>query len=168
MRFGQVLQAKLDEYEQTQGQAAAAAHISGSMVSKITRGSRKPPKDVMRSLTVHYDDPELAVAAANEVTGGAWIPWLNNVDLHPAAVAWKTREEVLEAYEATGAAPLSKRREQMTEADLKAIKAAIIESVEAITALVHHVAVLCKAYGFSWFGVWKEHRTKLKSSKYLK
>ncbi|MBB6689947.1 helix-turn-helix transcriptional regulator [Cohnella xylanilytica] len=168
MSFGQALQKKLDEAGQTQGAAAKTANVSGSLISKISRGTRKPPKDVMRTLTIHYDDPELAVAAANEATGGAWVPWLNNADLHPSSVAWKTREEVLEAYEATGAAPLSKRRDQLTESDMVKIKEAIREAVEAITALVHMVATMCKAYKISWTHVWKMHRMKLKESKYLK
>jgi hypothetical protein len=50
---------------------------------------------------------------------------------------------------------------------MAAIRTAIIECIEAITALTHYVAVLCKEYAFSWLAMWREHRQKLKDSKYL-
>lgn len=168
MNFGQVLEQVLDEHGVTQQNAAKAAHISGSMVNKIVRGTRRAPEDVMIRTAATFDSPELCIAAANEVTGGSWVPWLNNVDLHHSTVAWKVREEVMEAYEATGAAPITKRREQMNDEELRQIKVAIMESIEAITALTHQVAVLCKDYGFSWFGMWREHRQFLKAKSYLK
>jgi hypothetical protein len=165
--FGQVLDQVIRERNETQESPARIAHCSSSLISKITRGTRKPPKDVMSRTAAHYDDPKLCLAAMEEVTGGACTPWLNNADLHKSNVHLKTIEEVREAYEALSVAPITKRQDQLNEKDRQAIKNAIMESIEAITALTHHVAVLCKEYMFSWSAVWKTHRQELKIKKYL-
>ncbi|TMV49397.1 XRE family transcriptional regulator [Paenibacillus mesophilus] len=168
MNFGQTLEKVIDERGETREGPAQVAKVSHSSISKYIRGTRRVPEDVMRSTSQHYNEPELYIAAANEATGGAWVPWLNNADLHRANVHLKTIEEVEEAREALAAAPITKRRDQMDEKELAKIKTAIIECIEAITALTHQVAILCKEYCFSWMTMWKEHRSKLRASKYLK
>jgi hypothetical protein len=110
----------------------------------------------------------LYLAAQDEVTGGACTPWLDGADLHASTVHLKTFEEITEAEEAMKAVPITKRKDQLREKDLAAIRTAIVECIEAITALTHYVAVLCKEYTFSWLTMWREHRQKLKESKYLK
>lgn len=167
MRFGQALEQTIDEHGETQEGPARVAHVSGSYISKIIRGSRRPPKDVMRSTTAHYDEPQLCLAAQEEVVGPACVPWLDNADLHPANVHLKAREEVWEAYEALETLPVTKRNDQLSEKDFQNIRRVIKECIEAITALTHQVAILCKQYAVSWVGMWKEHRTELRSKKYL-
>ncbi|MFD0682409.1 MULTISPECIES: helix-turn-helix domain-containing protein [unclassified Paenibacillus] len=167
-QFGQTLAKVRSERNEGQGTAARVAYVSQSYISKIEKGERRAPKDVMKSTVEHYDDPQLAVAAANEATGGGWIPWLNNTDLHRANTHLKTLEEIEEAVIALKAAPITKLRTQMDEHELQLMKTAIRECIEAITALTHHVAILCKEYCFSWMAMWNEHRIKLKASKYIK
>ncbi|WP_160045650.1 XRE family transcriptional regulator [Paenibacillus sp. USDA918EY] len=167
-QFGSALEEVLKRKGETRGAAGAAAHVDASLIGKIVKGTRKPTKEVMASTTKHYDDGQLYIAAAGEVTQGASVPWLNNVDLHRASVHLKTMEEIREALDALMKAPITKTKDQMDQDDLKQIRSAIKESVEAITALTHYVAILCKEYCFSWMGVWKEHRAYLKSKKYLK
>ncbi|MET3846849.1 helix-turn-helix transcriptional regulator [Paenibacillus sp. OAE614] len=166
--FGPALEEVLKRKGVTRGQVGAAAHVDGSLIGKIVKGTRKPSNEVMSSTVEHFDDGQLYIAAAGEVTKGAFIPWLNNVDLHRSSVHLKTMEELSEAMESLQKAPITKTKEQLGEADLKQIKLAMMECVEAITALTHYVAVLCKEYCFSWMSVWKEHRAYLKSKKYLK
>lgn len=167
-QFPEALEEVLKRKGDSRHKAGAVAHVDASLIGKIIKGTRKASKDVMRNTAQHYDDGQLFIAAAGEVTSGAFIPWMDNVDLHRANVHLKTQEEVHEVINALQVAPITKRKEQMTEEDLKQIKAAIMESIEAITALTHYVVVLCKEYCFSWMGVWKEHRAYLKSQKYMK
>ncbi|WP_241781847.1 XRE family transcriptional regulator [Paenibacillus sp. DMB5] len=122
----------------------------------------------MKAAAEHYDDGQLYLAAAAEVTGGASAPWLDNVDLHRASVLFKTMEEVQEVLEASSDAPISKTNKQLSETDRKQIKRLLMETVEAITALTHLAAVLCKEYSFSWLATWKEHRADLKAKQYMK
>lgn len=168
MRFGQALREVMERNGDTQIDLAEVAHVSNSSVSKYIRGTRRPPEDVMRSVATHYDEAELYLAAANEATGGAWVPWLNNADLHRATTHLKTLEEIEEAVSAMRAAPITKRGDQVDEKERELIRRAIVECIEAITALTHHVAVLCKEYCFSWMSMWTEHRKKLKARKYMK
>lgn len=168
MSFGQALSAIIGERNETQEGPARATSVSTAAISKYIRGTRQPSNDVIRSAVAHYDDAALTLAAYEEVAGEASVPWLNNADLHKSTVHLKAQEEVSEANEAIQAVPITKRKDQITEADLLVIKAAITECIEAITALTHYVAVLCKEYTFSWLGMWKAHRQKLKDSKYLK
>ncbi|WP_339321396.1 XRE family transcriptional regulator [Paenibacillus sp. FSL W8-0194] len=167
-QFGTALDEVLKRKGETRGAAGAAAHVDASLIGKIVKGTRKPTKEVMASTTRHYDDGQLYIAAAGEVTQGASVPWLNNVDLHKSSVHIKTLEEIQEALDSLQRAPITKTKEQLAEADIKQIKLTLMECVEAITALTHYVAILCKEYCFSWMGVWKEHRAYLKSKKYLK
>lgn len=166
-QFGPALEEVLKRTGETRTKAGAAAHVDASLIGKIVKGTRNPSKEVMSSTTEHYDDGQLYIAAAGEVTKGAFVPWLNNADLHKSSVHLKTLEEIREVTEALMKAPITKTKEQLLEADMKQIKLTLMECVEAITALTHYVAILCKEYRFSWTGVWKEHRAYLKSKKYL-
>lgn len=100
----------------------------------------------MRAAVEHYDDSQLFLAAAAEVTGGASAPWLDNVDLHRASVLFKTLEEMREVLDASGLAPISKTNEQINDTERQQIKRLLMETVEAITALTHLAAVLCKVF----------------------
>ncbi|ALS27158.1 Xre family transcriptional regulator [Paenibacillus sp. 32O-W] len=168
MSFGQALHEVMERHGDTQMELSAVAHVSNSTISKYVRGTRRPPEDVMRSVATHYDEAELYIAAANEATGEAWVPWMNNADLHRATTHLKTLEEIEEAVQAMRSAPITKRGDQITQQERELVRRAIMECIEAITALTHHVAILCKEYTFSWFGLWKEHRQKLRAHKYLK
>ncbi len=167
-QFGSALEEVLKRKDQTKIQAAKVAKIDNSTIGKIIKGSRKAPKDIMRITATHYDDGQLYIAAAGEVTGGAFAPWLNNVDLHRASVLFKTVEEMKEVLVLTSEAPISKTADQLTESDRQILKRLLMETVEAITALTHFAAVLCKEYSFSWLATWKEHRADLKAKKYMK
>ncbi|WP_258530706.1 XRE family transcriptional regulator [Paenibacillus taichungensis] len=142
--------------------------MDGSQIGKVLKGTRNPSKELMRNAAEHYDDGQLYIAAAGEVTGGAFAPWLDNVDLHRASVLFKTVEEVKEVLALSSEAPINKTGDQLTEADRQIMKRLLMETVEAITALTHFAAVLCKEYSFSWLATWKEHRADLKAKKYMK
>ncbi len=167
-QFGPALEEVLKRTGDTRNKAGAAAHVDASLIGKIVKGTRKPSKEVMASTTEYYDDGQLYIAAAGEVTHGAFVPWLNNVDLHKSSVHLKTIEEIHEAMDALMLAPITKTKEQLAETDLQQIKRTMMECVEAITALTHYVAILCNEYRFSWTDVWKEHRAYLRSKKYMK
>jgi len=167
-QFPGALEEVLKRTGDTLAQAGKAANVDGSQVGKIIKGSRKASEPVMRAAAQHYDDGQLYIAAAGEVTGGAFAPWLNNVDLHRASVLFKTVEEMKEVLALTNEAPISKTTDQLTESDRQIMKRLLMETVEAITALTHFAAVLCKDYSFSWLATWKEHRADLKAKKYMK
>ncbi|MEK3943501.1 XRE family transcriptional regulator [Paenibacillus sp. FSL H3-0310] len=167
-QFGTALQDVLKRAGDNRHIAGKVANVDASQIGKIVKGTRKASRPVMKAAVEHYDDGQLSLAAAADVTGGAFAPWLDNVDLHRASVLFKTIEEMEEVLDASGHAPISKTNEQITDAERHQIKRLLMETVEAITALTHLAAVLCKEYSFSWLGTWKEHRAELKVKKYLK
>ncbi|NJJ37869.1 XRE family transcriptional regulator [Paenibacillus apii] len=167
-QFGSSLEEILRRNGETRLQAAASVKIDNSTLGKIIKGSRRAHKDVMSSAARHYDDGQLFLAAAGEVTDGAFPPWLDNVDLHRACVLIKSIEELKEVLAAGAQAPISKTGEQITEPERQQIKRLLMETVEAITALTHLAAVLCREYSFSWLTTWKEHRSELRAKNYMK
>ncbi|ETT45248.1 transcriptional regulator [Paenibacillus sp. FSL R7-269] len=166
--FSSALQDVIQRKGHTLAQAGRIANVDGSLVGKIVKGSRKASEPVMKAAAEKYDDGQLFLAAAAEVTGGAFTPWLDNVDLHRASVLFKTLEEMREVLDASGLAPISKTNAQINESERQQIKRLLMETVEAITALTHLAAAICKEYSFSWLETWKEHRAELKLKNYMK
>lgn len=165
--FGQNLQRVMKLRGETALTLAKTIGVSNSTIGKYISGTRKPPKDVMRVTLNHYDEPELALSAMSEATGGACVPDLDRVEKHKAITHLKAMEEIQEAIDAMKRMPITKRPDQLTKKDLQQIRADILECVEAITALTIHVGVLCKEYCFSWIGLWHEHRQEMRSKKYM-
>lgn len=165
--FPKALEEVMKQNGDTLAIAGKAAHVDASQIGKILKGSRKASDPVIKAAAQHYDDGRLYIAAASEITDGASVPWLNNVDLHRSSVHIKVLEEISEAEQALLQAPITKTKEQLGQKELQQIKLAIMESIEAITALMHYVTVLCREYCFSYFGAWREHRADLKEKKYL-
>lgn len=166
--FGPALRSALKRAGHTQQQAGSIVHVDASMIGKITNGTRKASKETMKAVVKHYDDPQLVIAAAAEVTGGASVPWLDNADLHPSSAYIKTIEEIREAEQALMRLPITKSLEQLSEYDRQTVKNSLMEQIEAITALTHNVALLSQKYAFSYAGLWNEHRDELKFKKYMK
>ncbi|MBQ4899318.1 helix-turn-helix transcriptional regulator [Paenibacillus sp. Marseille-P2973] len=165
--FSGALEEVMKQNGDTLAKAGKAAHVDGSQIGKIIKGSRKASKPVIKAAAQHYDDGRLYIAAAGEVTDGASAPWLNNVDLHRSSVHLKVLEEIGEVEQALLQAPITKTKDQLGQKEMQQIKIAIMESIEAITALMHYVTVLCKEYSFSYFSAWREHRADLKAKKYM-
>ncbi len=167
-QFGKTLSEVMRLRGKSQISTAQAMHIDNSTLSKVAGGTRAATPDLMRSTNELLDDGQLAIAAAGEVTGGAFAPWLDNVDLHRASVLFKTVEEIKEVIVASEQAAIFKTADQISEDEREQIRLLIKETIEAITALTHLVAVLCREYTFSWLGVWKEHRADMRIKKYMK
>lgn len=67
--FPTALQDVMKRQGYTLAQVGRAANIDGSQVGKIVKGTRKASEPVMRAAAEHYDDGQLFLAAAAEVTG---------------------------------------------------------------------------------------------------
>ncbi|GGH17002.1 XRE family transcriptional regulator [Paenibacillus segetis] len=167
-QFGPALEEVLKRTGDTRGKAGAVAHVDATLIGKIVNGTRKPSKEVIRAATEHYDDGQLFLAAAAEATGGAFVPWLNLADLHKSSTTLKTIEEMEEAEAALQVIPITKRPDQLTQKERQQIQVSIMEQIEAVTALMHNIVILCREYGFSFSGMFREHATEMKLKKYMK
>ncbi|ULO10268.1 XRE family transcriptional regulator [Paenibacillus sp. 19GGS1-52] len=167
-QFSEALQQVMVRRGETLATAGRAAHVDGSQIGKILKGTRKASETVMKAAVRHYDDIQLIIGAGEEVMGGACVPYLDGADLHPSSTHIKTIEEVQEALQALLQLPITKRLDQLGPGDLENIKDGIMEQLEAITALTHNAAVLCRKYDLSYISMWNDHRAELKLKKYMK
>ncbi|MNW37020.1 hypothetical protein D3C74_140510 [compost metagenome] len=166
--FSEALEDVLKRTGDTLSTAGKVTNVDGSQIGKIIKGTRKASKPVMRAAAQHYDDGQLFIAAAAEVTGGAFVPWLDGADLHKSTTTLKTLEEMDEAEVALQEAPITKRLDQLSPKEKQQIKVSIIEQIEAVTALLHNITMLCREYGFSFSKMFLEHRSEMKAKKYMK
>lgn len=155
-----------------QADVGAVGLIDHATVSDVERGRRRLAPDVARRLSEQLDDGRLAMAVAEEATGGADSPWLDGpaVDLSRAATWAKGLEELEEAL-TVGQQALRyvlRAPTAVDDAGREQILAALMEIVEAITAARHVVAIACREYGISYRGLWEAHRAELARKGYLR
>ncbi|OYD08761.1 helix-turn-helix domain-containing protein [Paludifilum halophilum] len=142
-----------------------AMNVSREAISAYETGRASIPRDVASRVMQIKDDPRFAFEVASEYTGGAWMGWLDNVDLHRSAVREKALEELQEAMEQISATSSVNRPDRGRHDD---IKDTLIESIDVIVCLSHLVAVYCQEYGLSWTDMWREHRRKMEERGYIK
>lgn len=169
MSLGTVQKEARQEY-MTQQELAEKLHLSRSMIAEIEAGRRRLPKDVAPKAVEILDCGFYAMEVAREMTGGSWVAKLNgeNVDLHRASVKAKTQEELYEALEAINGICVANKPESMKEQERIKLEEAMIQAIDAIVALSHYVAIVCKEYGFSWLQLWRKHFMKLLKNGYVK
>jgi len=160
----------MKDWAYTQEELAAELGVSRSAISAYKTGRRKIPKDIAAKLVQKLDDGFLAMELAAMATGGAWVRELDgeHVDLHRASVAAKTQEELREALEAVQRVCVAAPPRAMPKEKLRQLEEALIQAIDAIVALTHYVAVICREYGFSWVELWRKHFRKLKARKYVR
>lgn len=170
MSLATSLERAMKDWAYTQEELAAELGVSRSAISAYKTGRRKIPKDIAAKLVQKLDDGFLAMAVASMATGGAWVRELDgeHVDLHRAAVTAKTQEELREALDAIQRVCVANPPRAMPREKLKELNEALIQAIDAIVALAHYVAVICREYGFSWVELWRQHHRKLKARKYVR
>lgn len=149
---------------------ASLLHVSESLINEWEHGRRRITDAVRSAMARKIDHGKLYMALAREATGGPMVaPWLTNIDEHRVACTMKLREELIEAVEAIEKAiPILIRPIRTTTIeDIEIIKAAILESIEAITAAENTMSRLAKEYGLSLAELWDKHEEELIQKGYL-
>lgn len=154
----------------TQRDFAARLNLGRSTVGMAEQGRRKMPSEVLGKAVEVIDDGLYAIAVAQEVVGYGWIPMLDgdNVDLHRASVARKTEEELREVLEAIEKICVSNPPNNMQKYEKEKLLYALEEAGEAVVALLHYIAIICREYKISWIGVWKRIYQQFKAKGYSK
>jgi len=117
-----------------------------------------------------HNNPWVAMEAAAEYT--SWGPVKldgDAADLHRTSVSLKTKEELEEALAAMNRASrkLTMNPKSIDQMDIKEIEESLLESIDAITALNHYVAIISKEYGISWVKMWTQHKLKLIQRRFI-
>lgn len=153
--------------KQTQEQLAMDLNVARETVSKYENERSKVPPDISRSLMERYDNPKFAITIRNDYTGTGPV-WLDgpNVDLHRSSVKEKVLEEMKEAMEKMESFCMSKPLNRLEHYEFQEMESLIEESIEAMTALEHMVAVVCQEANISYREVWQRHYKFLASKGY--
>lgn len=144
---------------------------SRESISQQENGRYQVQESLAQYYTEKHNNPWVGFEAAAEYTG--WGPVKLDgeaADLHRTSVSIKTNEELEEAIEAIRVASkkMAINPQHIESSDRKEIEASIHECIDAITALNHYVAIVCKDYGISWVKMWTKHKMKLIARRFIK
>jgi DNA-binding XRE family transcriptional regulator len=144
---------------------------SRESVSQQENGRYQVQPELSKYYAEKHNNPWVAMEAAAEYTN--WGPVHldgDAVDLHRTTVSLKTKEELEEALASMLEASrrLTINPHVVDQIDKAVIEKSIQESIDAITALNHYVAVLCNEYGISWAKMWTQHKLKLIQRRFIK
>jgi len=152
----------------TQQQLTFDIPYSREAISKQEHGEYRVQPTLAQHYTDQHNNPWVGMESAAEYTG--WGPVKLDgqaADLHRCSTAMKTEEELREALEAIKEVNITTNPETIQAFEKEKLEKAIQESLDAITALSHYVAIICKEYGISWMKMWSKHKMKLISRGFL-
>lgn len=144
---------------------------SRESISQQENGRYQVQPELSKYFVEKHNNPWVAMEAAAEYVG--WGPAKLDgeaVDLHRTTVTMKTKEELEEALSAMieTSRKLTVNPQSIQQTDIALIEKSVHECIDAITALNHYVAVICKEYGISWVKMWTQHKMKLVQRRFLK
>lgn len=155
----------------TQQQLSFDIYESREAVSQQENGRYRVQPNITKYYTEKHNNPWVAMEAVAEYTGCGVVKLDGDAaDLHRTTVLLKTKEELEEALEAILAASkkIAVNPKTVGNMEKEVIEKSLNECTDAITALTHYVAVLCKEYGISWSKVWTQHKVKLIQRRFIK
>jgi len=153
----------------TQQQLSFDIPYSREAISKQEHGEYRVQPTMAEHYAENHQNPWVGYEAASQYT--SWgVGKLDGpaVDLHRCSTAIKTQEELQEAIDAIHEVDLTTNPKTIQDFEKEILERAIQESLDAITALTHYVAIICREYGFSWVKMWTKHKMKLISRGFLK
>jgi transcriptional regulator with XRE-family HTH domain len=141
---------------------------SREAIAKYETGARTFPKSLYPSVTQALDDPQYYFESWEETTGYVSIPFFNGeyIDKHPASMCYMVRRETGEALEKMDKACWIKPVHIRTDSEREEMKQVMKELLDAAASMINLVAVLCREYGFSMRGIYKQWRLSGKANKW--
>lgn len=170
MALDTAIEQAMEDAGLTQRALAQELNVSRSAINAWKNGYRRIPREVAGKLVEALDCGFVAMELAYEFTGGAWMKTLDgeHVDLHRASVRLKAEEELYEALEAIRKVCVAHPPETVTADKLRELHDSLLQVLDAIVALTHYAAVVCREYKLSWVELWRAHHRKLKARKYVR
>lgn len=148
--------------DDTQEKFAYGTGVTREAISKYETGRVPVPPDISRMLTSKFNDSRFAMTVQQEYTG-IGPKWLDgpNVDLHRSAVKEKTLEEIQELLAAMSNVSLAMPLCNLKPFEFQRVEDLLEEAAEAMTALSHFIAVVCRESGIAPTTVWNKHYLSL-------
>lgn len=154
--------------EKTQEQFAEKIGVSRETLSRYETGRIDVPITVLKKISEEFDNPEFNMRLQSEFIGTGPV-YLDgpNADLHRSAVKEKTLEELEEAISSLKDTCLSKPLKNFQPFEIQKLRTSLEELVEASTAILQLIAVLCLESGISYKELWTHHYLDLESQGYI-
>lgn len=155
------------ELDQTQLQLSMDTFLSRESITKQENGERKVIPSVANHFIEKYNNPWIAMEAANEYIGWG-VTKLDGraADLHRSSVKDKFLEELDEAIKSVKRVKTSVNPKMVQGFEHQDIERSVQETMDIVEAGVTWIAVACEEYGLSWSEQWDKHRKKLLSREY--
>jgi len=148
----------------SQEQLSRELMLSREYLSKQETGERKVQPGITRQLIEKYNDPWLALEAANEYIG--WGVTRTNApkpDIYRGTMHSRLEEHLTEALESTKKVQLIGNPNFVQSIERQDIRTSASKIVEVIYWSVMYLALICETYNIGWIDVWEEHYSKLRS-----
>ncbi|WHY76263.1 helix-turn-helix domain-containing protein [Neobacillus sp. WH10] len=170
MSFGKSISIARKRQDMTQDDLSQKINYSRESVAKYENGTRKMPKEIYPHVIQGVDDPELYFQSWQETTGFVSIPFFNgdNIDQHPASLAFLVKKETDEALEQLEITCWSKPARSKTDDEREQMKQVLIELLDSAASMINLVACICREYKFSMKDIFRAWNVSLKIRKFNK
>ncbi|WP_254434137.1 XRE family transcriptional regulator [Halobacillus sp. Marseille-Q1614] len=154
--------------DKTQEQLSSEVLQSRESLSKQENGNRSVQPGLTRQFIDKYNDPWLALEAANEYIGWGVTkldgPKADNLS---SIVQSEVEEALHGVLDSIARVEINKVPNFVHSMDLQDIRISASEIVEAVYWSLMYLAIVCETYNMGWLELWEEHYSKLKSNGYV-
>ncbi|MFD2924204.1 helix-turn-helix domain-containing protein [Halobacillus naozhouensis] len=149
---------------------AFESNYSRETISKVETGDRKYQPEMRRPFAESVDDPEFFFHTWEDAAGHVHIPYFDGDHIYqdPLALHHLVDQEAQEAMEKLDQVKWHKPHSSRSDVEKEEIKRLIYELLDAAASMVNLVAILCRDYGFSMKGLFKDWIITLKARRYKK
>ncbi|MDL4842800.1 XRE family transcriptional regulator [Aquibacillus rhizosphaerae] len=153
----------------TQQQLSMETFLSREAFCQQENEAYKVQPDVTKHFINKYNNPWVAMEAANEYIGWG-VTRLDGraADLHRSSVKDKLLEELEEAIEAIKKVKTSLNPDMIQSFERQDVERSVQEIIDATKASITWVAIVCDEYGLSWSEEWDKNQTKLKAKQFVR
>ncbi|UOQ95095.1 XRE family transcriptional regulator [Halobacillus shinanisalinarum] len=141
---------------------------SRESLSKQENGERRVQPGITKQFINKYNDPWVALEAANEYIGWG-VTRLDGpaADNRRSSVQLKLEEELNEALKAIVKVEISGNSNCVQSMDYQYIQGMASKIVDVVHWALIYLGILCETYNISWLQLWEEHYSKLRSKGYV-
>lgn len=165
-RVAKTLQNSRARAGKSQEQLSIDTFQSRESVSKQENGKRRVQPGLTKRFIDNYNDPWIALEAANEYIGWG-VTQLDGpaADNNPSSVKSVLEEVLNEALESV--LKVNFNTELVQSMQQKDIRTSANKLVDVVHWSVVYLAIICETQNIDWRQMWEDHYSKLQSQGYL-